>query len=214
MTLNNQATEWMGKFGNEYTKRSVNPDGNGFEYCFEMTREELNGEFIGSLKKDIKILEVGVGTGRQLTILKKMGFQNLCGIELNREAISLANKQGIFILPGNACDTPFKDNLFDLVFTSALLIHIPPSDIEKALKEIYRCSRRYIWGYEYYAPEYTEIVYRGKKNMLWKADFLKMYLDLFPNLKLVKKKNLKYINIPSYWEKGEYRDMMFLLEKG
>jgi len=110
------------------------------------------------------------------------------------------------MIQGSVLDIPFKDNYFDLVFTSGLLIHISPSDIKKAIRQIYRCTKKYIWGFEYYADNYTEIVYRGKKNMLWKANFPRLYLNFFKDLKLLKGKKLKYLN-------NKNVDMMFLLKK-
>ena len=74
------------------------------------------------------------------------------------------------------------------------------------MKEIYRCTKKYIWGFEYYADDYTEIRYRGKKDMLWKTNFPKLYLKYFKDLDLVKEKKLKYLE-------GENTDVMFLLKK-
>ena len=74
------------------------------------------------------------------------------------------------------------------------------------MREIYRCTREYIWGFEYYADKYTEIPYRGHRNLLWKADFAKMYLDEFRDLELVKQKRIKYLN-------NDNVDSMFLIRK-
>lgn len=137
-----------------------------------------------------------------------MGFQNLYGIEINSYAIELSKSRtkNINIIQGSAFDIPFKGEYFDLVFTSGLLIHIAPSDIEVVIQEIHRCTKEYIWGFEYYADKHTEIVYRGKKNLLWKANFPRLYLDLFGDLELVKEKRLKYLN-------NDNIDIMFLLKK-
>jgi hypothetical protein len=62
------------------------------------------------------------------------------------------------------------------VFTSGLLIHIHPQDIKAVMKEIYRCSKMFIIGNEYWHNEFKEVPYRGKKNMLWKADYANLYL--------------------------------------
>jgi len=51
----------------------------------------------------------------------------------------------INIIHGVADDIPFKDGYFDMVFTSGVLIHISPGNINRVLDEIYRCSREYIW---------------------------------------------------------------------
>jgi len=206
-----QEKKWKGKFGKEYTLRNLKTlkeiDKLYLEN-FGITRTKLNREFIGNLNRSIKILEVGANVGIQLAFLQKMGFKNLCGIEINRKAIELSKSftKNIEIIQGSALDIPFKDNYFDLVFTSGVLIHIAPSDIKKVMGEIYRVSKKYIWGLEYYADKYTEIPYRGKKNLLWKANFPKLYLNLFKDLKLVKEKKLKYLH-------NENIDVMFLLKK-
>ncbi|KKL95971.1 hypothetical protein LCGC14_1849140 [marine sediment metagenome] len=101
----------------------------------------------------------------------------------------------------------YENNFFDLVFTSGVLIHLAPDDINGALKEIYRSSKRYIYGYEYFAEKYTEIVYRGKKRALWKTNFTQLYLKTFNDLKIVKEK--KY----TYQSNKNLIDISFLLEK-
>ncbi|GAE87794.1 hypothetical protein [Acetivibrio straminisolvens] len=93
-----------------------------------------------------------------------------------------------------------------MVFTSGVLIHISPDNINRVLDEIYRCTKEYIWGLEYYADEYTEINYRGNDNLLWKTNFSKLYLDRFPELELVKEEKFKYLN-------NDNVDVMFLLRK-
>lgn len=92
------------------------------------------------------------------------------------------------------------------MFTSGLLIHIAPSDINIVMKEIRRCTKDYIWGFEYFAKDYTEVIYRGEKKLLWKTDFAKLYLNLFDDLELIKEKRLKYLN-------NDKIDAMFLLKK-
>ncbi len=117
------------------------------------------------------------------------------------------NTKSINIIEGNTFDIPFKDNYFDLVFTSGVLIHINPENINKALDELYRCSNSYIWGFEYFIPVgYEMIQYRGKEELLWKTDFSRLFLDRFSDLFLVKKKIIKYTN-------SKNEDMMYLLRK-
>lgn len=207
-----QLKTWTGKFGREYTDRNaVSLDGLDKLYRknFGITRTDLNNLFIGRLSRDFRILEVGSNVGNQLALLQKMGFKNLYSIEINSYAVeqSKLRTEHINIIQGSALDIPFKDDYFDLVYTSGVLIHIFPDDIRKALEEIHRCSRRYIWGYEYYADKYTKGKnYRGHDNLFWKADFSKIYLSTFNDLKLVEEKKLKYLN-------DDNVDAMFLLEK-
>ena len=202
---------WEGNFGDAYVKRNFfTPRELDADYkkTIGVTRTSMNNEFLGSLKKDIRILEVGANFGLQLRSLQHMGFTNLYGIELNKRVVEIARKKqhGMNIIQGDALDIPFKDGYFDLVFTSDVLIHISPENRKKVMSEIYRVSKKYIWGFEYFAEKSTEIPYRGNRNVLWKAPFPKLYMQAFPDLKLVRDKKYKY-------KDNDNVDIMFLLEK-
>ena len=198
---------WKGEFGDEYTLRNSEDFDELYKKQFEITRTELNNDFLSSLNKDISTLEIGCNKGIQLNILEKMGFNNLWGIEINKKALHIAREnKSLNLIEGSALEIPFKDRFFDLVFTSGVLIHISPKDLPKVIDEMYRATRKYIWCFEYFAEECQEIVYRGNKNRLWKNNFLKLFLERHPDLKIVKQKKLKYLE-------NENIDMMFLLEK-
>jgi len=209
--ISKQITKWKDKFGKEYTNRNaltLDELERMYENNYGLSRTELNNIFIGKFDHSIKILEVGSNIGNQLLLLQKMGFKNLYGIEINDYAVELSKQRtnNINIIQGSAFDIPFKNEYFDLVFTSGVLIHIAPHDINLVLNEIYRCTKEYIWGFEYYEEKYTEIIYRGKKDLLWKANFAQLYLGLFDDLELIKEKKLKYLN-------NDNIDVLFLLEK-
>jgi len=163
--ITKQMEKWAGEFGKEYTDRNALTLEEMERLCqknYGVTRTEMNLEFIGDLGRSIRILEVGSNIGNQLLCLQNMGFQTLYGIELQEYAVEISKSRTkhINIIQGSAFDIPFKDNFFDLVFTSGLLIHIAPSDVEQILREIHRCTKKYIWGSEYFADSYTQVEYR------------------------------------------------------
>ena len=206
-----QMQQWSSEFGKEYTERNPHTievmDGL-YKKQFGLTRTELNLTFLDNFDRSIKILEVGSNVGAQLHGLQSIGFENLYGIELQPYAVEVSkqNTKNINLIQGSALDIPFKNSYFDLVFTSGVLIHINPDDLNIAIREIYRCTREHIWGFEYYADRYTEILYREQKGLLWKADFAKLYLDEFRDLELVKEKRIKYFD-------SDNIDSMFLIRK-
>lgn len=209
--MTKQMEKWSGDFGKEYTDRNVfslEELDTLYKSKYGVTRTELNQRFLEGMDRSIRVLEVGSNVGNQLLCLQSMGFVNLYGIELQSYAVALskARTKRINIIEGSAFDIPYKDGYFDLVFTSGVLIHINPSDIVWALREILRCTREYIWGFEYYADEHTEITYRGHKELLWKADYAKLYLAQFEDLKIVKEERLKYLT-------SDNVDAMFFLRK-
>ena len=209
--ITKQMKVWHGKFGREYTERNpqtVKELDSLYRRRYRITRTEMNSEFLEGMGSSARILEVGSNIGVQLACLQKAGFKNLYGIEVQWYAVEQSKRKtkNINIIQGSAFDIPFKDNFFDLVFTSGLFIHISPKDINGALDEIHRCAKRYIWGFEYYADRCTEIVYRGKTGLLWKNDYAKLYMQRFPDLKLKKERRFNYLD-------SDNVDSMFLLEK-
>jgi pseudaminic acid biosynthesis-associated methylase len=209
-----QTKFWESEFGKEYTDRNTFTAADWNKWYsdnFGINKDDLNKKFLDDIPKDSKILEVGCNVGQQLLALQRMGFTNLYGIELQSYAVEKAKEQtkDINIFKGSGFDTPFKDNYFDLVFTNGVLIHIHPNDLPTIMKEMVRVSKKYIWGFEYYAEQPTQIKYRGHDGFMWKMDYAKKFMEVDPSLKEVKKEILPYL---SEQHKGN-SDCMFLLSK-
>jgi len=189
--MNHQLNQWTAEFGKKYTDRNnytiEESDKSGIQK-HGITRSELNFLFLDKLDRSIKILEVGCNIGNQLLRLQNMGFNDLYGIEPQEYAINLAKKRtsNIVIKKGNIYNIPFEDSYFDLVFTSGVLIHIPPENIVGAIKEIYRCSKNFILTAEYFSEEFTEVNYRGNEKLLWKGNYPKLFKKTFPDLRFLK----------------------------
>lgn len=206
-----QMEKWCGKFGREYTDRnalSLEEMDKLYERNYGITRTKMNSIFLGDMDRSIRILEVGSNIGNQLLCLQKEGFTNLYAIELQAYAVKLSKSRikNTNMIQGSAFNIPCKDGSFDLVFASGLLIHISPADIDLVLSEIYRCSRKYIWGFEYYADSLTEVNYRDETELLWKTNFVKLYLEQLPELRLIREERFKYLE-------NDNMNSMFLLEK-
>jgi pseudaminic acid biosynthesis-associated methylase len=211
MAANKQIDFWKGEFGHEYTLRNSRSQQEWDQFHLDtwgITKIDMYQKFIGDLPKDARILEVGSNTGMQLAGLQRMGFTQLYGIEIQPDAVELSKKytNHINIIVGSGLDIPFKDNYFDLVFTSGVLIHIAPENLPVVMQEMVRCSRRYILGFEYYADDIQSVNYRGNEGFLWKADYAGLFKKTVPSLKEVKKEYYKYV-------KDENVDAMYLLEK-
>jgi pseudaminic acid biosynthesis-associated methylase len=215
MTETKQENFWKKDFGKEYSDRNSWQSDTEWDEFYKgnwgSTKLEINETVMKGLPKSSKILEVGCNIGMQLRGFQRMGFENLYGVELQHYAVEKAKQvtENINIIQGSGFDLPFRDEYFDLVCTNGVLIHIAPADHKKIMSEIYRCSKKYIMGWEYFAPEITDINYRGNIGYLWKADFLKIYQSIFPSLKVVERKKYPYI---SEKEKGN-TDEIFLLTK-
>ena len=206
-----QIKEWSGAFGKDYTDRnalSLEEMEDLYRKNYGLSRTELNQRFLDGIDRSARILEVGSNIGNQLLCLQRMGFSKLYGIELQSYAVELSKSRtkNINIIQGEASDIPYRDSFFDVVFTSGVLIHISSSSLPDIMKEIHRCTKEYIFGFEYYSEKPTEIEYRGHRDLLWKASFAEMYLELFDDLTLEKEEKIKYLNSANV-------DSMFLLGK-
>ncbi len=171
---------WRSAFGREYTDR------NDQEKPERVTswRRLLDGVV------PRRALEIGCNVGWNLEYLRRIGVEDLYGIEPQTYAVSRARARNpLFnVLHGTAFELPFRDGFFDLVFTSGVLIHIAPESVGGALAEMYRVSRRYIVAIEYGAASQQdqEVLYRGKSSALWKRDHGALWRRAFPNLREIR----------------------------
>ena len=207
-----QTAHWAGDFGRQYTDRNIfSPDQLDLEYRkrYGISRTQMNDLLLGELDQSSLMLEVGCNVGNQLLLLQEMGFNELYGIEVQSHAIELLRSRSrcLRVAQGTVFQIPCRSTSFDVVFTSGLLIHLSPNDILAAMRELRRCTRKYLWGFEYYSEDYSEVNYRGHQNLLWKADFAKMYLQRFADLELINEMRFKNIDNPANV------DSMFLLQK-
>ena len=206
-----QLARWKGDFGREYTDRNTfEADALDALYRknYGVTRTQINESSLCGVPKGASFLEVGCNTGNQLVLLHRMGYSNLSGVEVQPYALEMARvrTRNISLMQGSALALPYDDASFDVVFTSGVLIHIAPSDLPRAMDEIHRCARSYIWGMEYYADEVTEVNYRGNSGLLWKMDYVRGYLERFADLELVREQRLPYLDNANV-------DTVFLLRK-
>lgn len=162
---------WQGEFGDQYIRRNAGND--------IAARGKLWHEILMSLDEwPDSVLEIGAGSGRNLKALDDLEFPDLTrlliGIEPNAKARSMLKENGYSAFDGTAAN---PGRTADLVFTSGVLIHIPPDELMAACQGIYDAAERYIVSIEYFAAEPEEKAYRGRK--LWKRDFGAFWLDNF-----------------------------------
>lgn len=206
-----QTQVWRGEFGRAYSDRNLLDLQQLDELWltnYGVTRSEINRAFLEELPKNASILEVGCNVGNQLALLQDQGYTNLTGIEIQPYALDIARARlpAVQFRHGSALALPFSDSSFELVFTSGVLIHIAPDDLPRALGELHRCARRYIWGAEYFSPQAQSVNYRGHDRLLWKMDYARIYLGLFDDLELVCERRLPYV-------RKQNIDSIFLLKK-
>lgn len=177
---------WTSSFGDEYQERnrSIWSSIKNRSRLFSDILEKMGDQY----PKDT-IIEVGGGCGDNLRAIDMIYERTRTPIKLlscdPNETARLAMSDIATAIPGDLRQLPYNDGAADLVFTSGVLIHVPPCELEHAITEIFRVSRRWILSIEYFNPTAQEVEYRDHDGLMWRRDFGAAWLNAYPKLKHV-----------------------------
>ena len=192
--MNYYQNEWAGAFGRKYTDRC--------QIDYQPRIEIFKKLLIGIKWDNIKsALEIGCNLGHNLRAIADTRIEDsvpleepirIQGIEINPYAIEKSEMKDSIVL-GSAYELPWIDNSFDLVLSAGVLIHIPPDSLEKAMKEMYRVSNKFIMMIEYPNEKEVGREYRdfGNKEGVWSRPYGEIFQKLFPESKLIKTGHMK-----------------------
>ena len=101
-----------------------------------------------ALYRPTSILEVGCGYGKQLACLRDtMPDVRVTGVDFSPTQLAearrhLADVPGVSLALASGLRLPFADRTFDLVLTSAVILHNEPDAAEAIRREVIRVSGR------------------------------------------------------------------------
>jgi len=144
-------------------KRNAGLDIENSEFC----------KFIRNLAAslhDENALEVGCSSGRDLKLFNPSA--PVSGVDLNKYAISKAkhNFPNWEFKVASVTDLPFEDNSFDFVFTHKTLNYVEDDQMDAAISEIFRVTKKYAANCEIYGD-------RQGSNGLVPLDVLARWMD-------------------------------------
>lgn len=123
--------------------KSVRLSGEEPDYFSRYKVEELvRTSELARRSRDLSILDFGCGIGGSIP-----GFRELLprscvtGVDVSSESLALARRQlpdDVRLEAFDGARLPFDDATFDIVFTSCVFHHIPPTDRDASLREIRR----------------------------------------------------------------------------
>lgn len=179
--MNTQTDFWRSQAGNDYiTRNSPTP-------AQLSGRVKMWDEILDKMVAPYTVLEVGANVGVNLNVMKRIlpPCVHYYALEPNKKACEILQAEAIahVIINGDASDINLKDGSIDLVFTSGVLIHIKPSNLLRACREIVRVSARYVVAAEYFSVTPMMKEYRGQEDLLWTRDYGAFYLENFPELR-------------------------------
>jgi SAM-dependent methyltransferase len=131
---------WTLRGGDDYFREQEGQFGRSL-------RAEWLAERIARLKPE-SVLEVGCGYGKQLLEIRRLLDVPLFGVDFSpsqlRQATHyLAGQNQIELALASGDSLPFVDGAFDLVLTSAVILHNPPPAAERIRREVIRVARRW-----------------------------------------------------------------------
>lgn len=93
------------------------------------------------LKKEMKLLDFGCGTGNYLLALQQKGFSNLFALDKDDSMIEIATRRtGIAVKKGTHLNIPFQNDFFDSIMIIAMIHFI--EDIHSLFKNLsYVCKK-------------------------------------------------------------------------
>jgi SAM-dependent methyltransferase len=94
------------------------------------------------------ILEIGCGYGKQLGSIRRLIDVPMVGLDFSPSQLARAREyldglDRIDLVLGSGAALPFPDRSFDLVLTSAVILHNPPAMAEAIRREVLRVARRH-----------------------------------------------------------------------
>lgn len=185
-------------------------------HWWHLARQQIIPDWLGrqlrelGFTRNLKILDLGCGTGKMLKILKQFG--ETTGVDSSKKAIAYAKVKGAGkVVLGNATKLPFRAESFDLVTAMELLEHI--KDDAGALREWFRVLKPggvlfltapayvWMWGpadkFAHHERRYT----RGQLVTLLKSNGFRpvraSYFNtiLFPGVALIRLARKPFVNL-------------------
>jgi SAM-dependent methyltransferase len=210
---------WAGKIGSDYARQTIGVAPSGVDAhwwpMLKRSRVAIDRRILSDIPRTASILEVGCGVGNMMACLSEQGFVDIEGCDINADAVEACQARGFGAVKSSATALPYANGAFDLVYTSALLIHIDPAELATVQREIARVSRRWVYGYEYFATSHVSrestlggLVPQGVPGFTHKAPFCNLYLVNVPGLKVARQERVFHA------DESRNADEAFLLEKG
>jgi ubiquinone/menaquinone biosynthesis C-methylase UbiE len=117
-------------------------DSDHYASAFLYGRKKIDNllhQWLASLPKGGKVLDVGCGTGEQIRLIRELGYE-VSGVEpapaMRQKAI--ANNPTSQIVDGSITALPFEDDSFDGVLCIEVLRYLHRDDITKSYQEMLR----------------------------------------------------------------------------
>jgi SAM-dependent methyltransferase len=167
-----------GKWADEYDQRKLTLPYYHLQEIMLAQYVTRHAERMGSYR----VLEFGCGVGRHLRNLSRIPGVDAHGFDQSHSMVSgclrWTGQDWIdrHVTIGHPTQRlPFADNSFDLVYTSEVLVHVRPEDLDGVLRELVRVARGQVLHLE---PSPTTEIDAGAHSGCWNHDIPGAYARL------------------------------------
>jgi len=149
------------------------------------------------------VLDIGCSTGIGIKSFFEPLGKECVGIDVSKTAIDRAIERGVSAQVASVTDIPFDDNSFDLVGSTDVIEHLRPEDQEKAHRECFRVSKKYVAHKIANTPEGNKFANTLLHLTCWTHE---KWMEFFESLNL-KNWKLIYTITPEIW--NEIKDQVY-----
>ena len=142
------------------------------------------------------IFEIGYFSGRNLKYIEEaFPESSINGLEINKKAVEFAKAKlpKAELMHMNLHDMHTVNKKYDIVFTSGVLIHVPPDEIPNVLLKCLDLSTGYVMHIESIGkgevaagPKHLKPTYKVSDQLQWNQDLVSIYKNIGFNVKVVK----------------------------
>ena len=171
--MNDQQKFWANQYAEAYIQKN-----SQFDHELGSTAWKIMLKNVAGIES---ILECGCNIGRNIQFLNTViPTAQKSIIEISEPAYKFVTQQYTLdkTFNGSIETSNFKD-VFDLVFTIGVLIHIHPDDLLHNMERMFNYSSKYILIGGYFNRTPVMIEYQGERDKLFKRDFGKLFIQNF-----------------------------------
>jgi len=128
-----------------------------------------------------RILDVGCNIGMELVSFPN--YADLTGVDSNLLALKKAEQRLPYFKfkQGNITNLDIPDNSYDMVFDRGVMIHLDDNEVDIAMHEMFRVSRKYVMNLEYLGEDGKRIEWRGGEPLFYR-DMINRWKDYNVNI--------------------------------
>ena len=154
------------------------------------------------------VLEVGCGWGRLTKlIMKRFNPSPYVAFDISADQIRNAREyvgNKVDFRVSSISNFAFKENSYDLVFASAVLMHIPPKEVRSTIDKMVFATKKYVVNVDWYEPGYKGI----PEWWCFHHDYMRLYLAN-PTVKSVSRYALREPIISHLLKGAKIRQSLF-----